>query len=76
MKGYVYILKCYDNSYYTGSTTNLEFRVAQHIHGEGAIHTKNRLPVTLVYLKYFKILKMLFVKKNKFKDGVEEKRRL
>ena len=29
-KGYMYILECSDGSYYTGSTTNLELRVAQH----------------------------------------------
>ncbi len=30
MKGYIYILECADGSYYTGSTTNLELRIAQH----------------------------------------------
>ena len=29
-KAYVYILKCRDGSYYTGSTTNLEMRVWEH----------------------------------------------
>ena len=49
MKGYMYILLCSDDSYYTGSTTNLELRLAQHQAGEGANHTKKRLPVTLLY---------------------------
>ena len=43
MKGWVYILKCSDDSYYTGSTNNLERRLEQHNQGEGANHTKNRL---------------------------------
>ncbi|MBN1337868.1 MAG: GIY-YIG nuclease family protein, partial [Bacteroidales bacterium] len=30
MKGWMYILECSDRSYYTGSTNNLELRVAQH----------------------------------------------
>ena len=33
MKAYVYILLCADGSYYTGSTTNLDIRLAQHFSG-------------------------------------------
>ena len=29
-QSYVYILKCFDNSYYTGVTSNLTQRVFQH----------------------------------------------
>lgn len=43
----MYILECSDGTYYTGSTTNLELRLQQHQAGEGANHTKNRLPVKL-----------------------------
>lgn len=53
MKGYVYILRCADGSYYTGSTTDLERRLAQHQAGEGANHTKKRLPVELVYYEEY-----------------------
>lgn len=53
MKGYVYILKCVDGSYYTGSTTNIELRLWQHQQGEGAKHTAKRLPVKLVYIEVF-----------------------
>ena len=49
MKGWMYILECSDGSYYTGSTNNLELRLAQHQSGEGANHTKKHLPVKLVY---------------------------
>jgi predicted GIY-YIG superfamily endonuclease len=49
MAAWVYILKCADGSYYTGSTTNLEWRISQHIQGGGSIYTKSRLPVKLVY---------------------------
>jgi putative endonuclease len=52
-KGWMYILMCADGSYYTGSTNNLELRLAQHQVGEGAHHTKKRLPVTLVYFEEF-----------------------
>lgn len=53
MKGYMYILECADGSYYTGSTRYLELRVLQHQNGEGANHTKKRLPVKLVYFEEF-----------------------
>lgn len=53
MKGYTYILKCIDDSYYTGSTKFLAKRIQQHQNGEGAKHTKSRLPVELVYVEVF-----------------------
>ncbi len=46
---YMYILKCADGTYYTGSTVDLELRVSQHQSGGGANYTKRRLPVSLVY---------------------------
>ena len=56
MKGYMYILKYCDDSYYTGSTNDLELRLAQHQAGEGANHTMKLLPVKLVYFeKYARI---------------------
>ncbi|MCX6325717.1 MAG: GIY-YIG nuclease family protein [Bacteroidia bacterium] len=53
MRGYMYILECADGSYYTGSTNDLERRIEQHQNGEGANHTKKRLPVKLVYFEEF-----------------------
>jgi len=52
-KGWMYILKCSDDSYYTGSTNNLYLRLLQHQLGEGANHTKKRLPVELVYVEEY-----------------------
>ena len=46
---YVYILKCSDNSLYTGYTTNIERRVKEHNEGKGAKYTRGRTPVKLVY---------------------------
>jgi putative endonuclease len=53
MKNCTYILKCSDDSYYTGSTKDLQRRLKQHQNGEGANHTKNRLPIKLVYVEQF-----------------------
>lgn len=44
---FVYILKCSDNTYYTGHTSNLEERIRRHVKGENA-YTKPRRPVTLI----------------------------
>jgi predicted GIY-YIG superfamily endonuclease len=49
----MYILECCDGSYYVGSTRNLNRRLNQHQSGKGANHTKKRLPVRMVYCKYF-----------------------
>jgi predicted GIY-YIG superfamily endonuclease len=48
-KTWVYILRCADGSYYTGRTTDLEKRLAEHQSGEGGDWTKHRLPVELVF---------------------------
>jgi putative endonuclease len=45
MKGYLYILLCVDGSFYTGSTNDLERQLEEHHNGEGANHTRKRLPV-------------------------------
>ncbi|MBU5317408.1 GIY-YIG nuclease family protein [Clostridium bornimense] len=50
---YVYILKCSDNTLYTGWTNNLEKRIATHNSGKGAKYTRNRLPVELAYFETF-----------------------
>lgn len=50
---FVYLLRCSDNSLYTGITTNVERRVAEHNQSNtlGAKYTKARRPVTLVYVE-------------------------
>ena len=50
---YVYILKCSDNTLYTGWTNNLEKRIATHNSGKVAKYTRNRLPVELAYFETF-----------------------
>jgi len=50
---WVYILRCADDSYYTGHTDNLEIRIAQHHTGECAGYTSTRRPVNLVWSETF-----------------------
>jgi putative endonuclease len=50
---YVYVLRCADDSLYTGYTTDVERRVAEHDSGEGAKYTRGRTPVELVHVESF-----------------------
>ena len=50
---YVYILKCSDDSYYTGVTNNLEKRVGEHQSGIIKGYTSKRLPVELAFSERF-----------------------
>ncbi len=50
---YVYIVKCKDETYYTGYTVDIEKRILVHNKGKGAKYTQARLPVTLVYSERF-----------------------
>ena len=52
-KHYVYILKCYDGSYYTGSAVDLERRLVEHQTGFFKGYTSSRLPVELVWSAEF-----------------------
>ena len=51
---YTYILKCSDNSLYTGWTTDIDRRIKCHNSGKGAKYTRGRGPVTLEYFETFK----------------------
>jgi predicted GIY-YIG superfamily endonuclease len=45
----VYVLRCGDGSLYTGIAKDVQARVKQHSEGRGAIYTRTRLPVKLIY---------------------------
>lgn len=51
---YVYIVRCSDDTLYTGYTNNLDRRIKMHNDGEGAKYTKGRRPVKLVHSEEFK----------------------
>ncbi|HEU0080966.1 MAG TPA: GIY-YIG nuclease family protein [Candidatus Paceibacterota bacterium] len=53
------MVRCADDTVYTGITTDLERRLAEHngegrAGGAGAKYTRSRRPVTLIYSKKFK----------------------
>lgn len=45
----VYILRCADQTLYTGITNNFENRLAAHENGTGAKYTKGRAPFAVMY---------------------------
>ena len=46
---FVYILRCRDDTLYTGMTDDVPRRVAVHNSGKGAKYTRGRTPVEAVY---------------------------
>lgn len=51
---YVYILRCENESYYTGWTVNLRRRFYKHAIGKGARYTRIHRPLELCYFEEFK----------------------
>lgn len=49
----VYILKCKDNTLYTGYTNDLAHRLKMHTEGKGAKYTRGRGPFEIVYTEGF-----------------------
>jgi predicted GIY-YIG superfamily endonuclease len=74
VKAYLYILKCADGSYYTGSTNNLALRLAQHGAGEGSAYTRTRLPVELVYSQEFPSEHEAFLRERQVKGWSRAKK--
>lgn len=50
---YMYVVKCVDNTLYTGYTTDLVRRIKAHNNKKGAKYTRVRVPVTLIYYEEF-----------------------
>lgn len=72
--GYMYILKCSDNSYYTGSTIDLEKRLLQHQNGEGANYTSKRLPVELIYYEEYSRIDKAFYREKQIQGWSKKKK--
>lgn len=45
----LYVLKCRDNTLYTGITNDLPRRISQHNNGAASRYTRSRLPVKLLF---------------------------
>lgn len=49
----VYILKCKDETLYTGYTIDLEHRIKMHTDGKGAKYTRGRGPFEIVFIEKY-----------------------
>jgi len=70
----MYILKCADDSFYTGSTYNLERRLHEHQIGKGANFTQKKLPITLAYSEYFERVEYAFQREQQIKGWSRKKK--
>ena len=67
-QSYIYILKCSDNSYYTGVTSNLEQRLFQHNTGfYPKCYTYKRRPLELVFFAEFTDINCAIEKEKQIK---------
>lgn len=74
MKGYLYILLCADSSYYVGSTTNLEVRIAAHNAGDGGDYTARRRPLQVAFSEEFETLHDAFLAERQVKGWSRAKK--
>ena len=74
MIGYMYILKCNNDSYYTGSTIDLEKRLKEHNTGLGSNHKKKYLPVELVYYEIFQRIDQAFYREKQIQGWSRAKK--
>ena len=73
-EGYMYILLYSNGQYYTGSTTDLESRLAQHKSGQGANFTRKHLPVELVYFEKFSRIDEAFYREKQVQGWSRKKK--
>ncbi len=76
MKTYfVYILLCYDGTYYTGITSDIIKRIKEHSNGKHIdSYTYNRRPVKLAFLCEFSDVKLAIAKEKQIKKWSKKKK--
>ncbi len=70
----MYILKCFDDTYYTGSTKYLEKRLEEHQKGQGANYTKKKLPVQLIYFEEYDRIDIAFNREKQIQGWSRKKK--
>lgn len=73
-RAWVYILLCSDNTYYVGSTTDLEQRIADHNSGRYGGFTSTRLPVHLIWSLEFDDIRFAFEFERRIKKWSRAKK--
>lgn len=70
----MYILRCANDTYYTGSTNDLEKRLEEHHLGIGANYTHKHRPVKLVYFEEFVSLEDAFQREKQVQNWSQKKK--
>ncbi len=74
-QSYVYILKCSDDSYYTGVTSNLSERMFKHNSGfYPDCYTTNKRPLELVFYCEFTDINLAIAKEKQIKKWSRAKK--
>jgi putative endonuclease len=72
---FVYILKCNDDTYYTGVTNDVERRLIEHQSGENKdAYTHSRRPVELVFSADFSNIEVAIEKEKQIKKWSKKKK--
>ncbi|HEY9169192.1 MAG TPA: GIY-YIG nuclease family protein [Lutibacter sp.] len=75
-KSFVYILKCSDNTYYTGVTSNIEDRMFKHTSGfYKQCYTFKRRPLELVFYTEFTDITIAIDKEKQLKKWSKVKKK-
>jgi len=74
-KGYMYILQCGDDSFYTGSTSDLERRLWEHQNSFGSNYTRKRQPVKLVYFEEYERVDEAFYREKQVQGWSHKKKK-
>lgn len=71
----VYMLRCSDNTYYTGVTNDIERRFNEHIFGYDAnSYTFKRRPLTIVFTQSFKDIEQAIAFEKRLKKWSKKKK--
>jgi putative endonuclease len=74
MKGYMYILRCANGDYYTGSTIDIEKRMEEHNKGIACNFTWKHMPVQLVYKEEFSRIEDAFRREKQIQKWSRKKK--
>jgi putative endonuclease len=65
---YVYILRCGDDTLYTGYTTDVERRIEEHRRGTGAKYTRGRGPLELAHVEEYETQSTAMTREHEIKQ--------
>ena len=71
---YVYLLLCADKSIYTGITTDVKRRFAEHKNGRGGRYTRSHKPEKIIYTETLKTRSAALKREAEIKKWPREKK--